>query len=84
MHGTLDAETLTLFSSLYSQACEAAYGHDKYSGSVLHLADEGGVLLLALVGEVPWCGSYEGEACGCREETDLQERTVSVFYGPWE
>lgn len=53
MHGTHDAETLTLFSSLYSQACEAAYGHDKYSGNVLHLAYEGGVLLLALVGEVP-------------------------------
>ena len=46
MHGTQDAETLTLFSSLYLQACEAAY--------------EGGVLLPALVGEVPDAGFLWG------------------------
>ena len=64
MHGTQDAETLTLFSSLYLQACEAAYEHGKYSGNVFllgnHLAYEGGVLLPALVGEVPDAGFLWG------------------------
>ena len=57
MHSTQDAETLTLFSSLYSQPCKATYEHGKYSGNIFllrnNLVDEGGVLLLALVGEAP-------------------------------
>ena len=28
--------------------------------------------------------SYRGEGWGCREETDLKERAMSVFNGPWE
>ena len=55
MHSIQDAGTLTLFSSLYSQACGAAYEHGKYSWTVPllrnNLTDEGGVLWPALAGE---------------------------------
>ena len=47
-----------------------------------NLADEGGAILPALVGEAPWCWIPTwGEGWEYREETDAQERTMSVFYG---